>query len=305
MSSLVEKIRKRLDRKFLKMVKEDRLHWLPDKLFLSWMFRIKMGYKLNWKNPVTFDEKLNWIKVYDRNPLYTRLVDKYAVKEYVSGIIGAEHVAPTFGVWDKFDDIDFDSLPDQFVLKCSHDSGGLVVCKDKSKLDLEKAREIIEKSLKRNYYYKWREWPYKNVRPRILAEKYLEDSVDNELRDYKFHTFNGEPRILLIASNRHNKEKKGFDFFDMNLQPLDLRDISVPNSSLGRPHPPKNFDKMRQFCRMLAKDFPCVRVDFYEVNGHVYFGEMTFFDDAGFMRNTPSSWEKEWGDMITLSPKRR
>lgn len=305
MSSLVEKVRKRLDRKFLRMVKEDKLHWLPDKLFLSWMFRIKMGYRINWENPVTFDEKVNWIKLYNRNPLYTKLVDKYAVKQYVSEKIGAEHVVPTLGVWDKFDDIDFDSLPNQFVLKCTHDSGGLVVCKDKSKLDLEKARENIEKSLKRNYYYKWREWPYKNVRPRILAEKYLEDSVDNELRDYKFHTFNGEPRILLIASNRHNKEKKGFDFFDMNLQPLDLRDISVPNSPLGRPHPPKNFDQMRQFCRMLAKDFPCVRVDFYEVNGHVYFGEMTFFDDAGFMRNTPSSWEKEWGDMVTLPPKRR
>lgn len=305
MPTLVEKIRKRLDRKFLKMVKEDRLHWLPDKLFLSWMFRIKMGYRINWENPVTFDEKVNWIKLYNRNPLYTKLVDKYAVKQYVSEKIGAEHVVPTLGVWDKFDDIDFDSLPNQFVLKCTHDSGGLVVCKDKSKLDLEKARENIEKSLKRNYYYKWREWPYKNVRPRILAEKYLEDSVDNELRDYKFHTFNGEPRIMLIASNRHVKEKKGFDFFDMDLKPLELRDISVPNSPLGRPHPPKNFDQMRQFCRVLAKDFPCVRVDFYEVNGHVYFGEMTFFDDAGFMRNTPSTWEKEWGDMVSLPPKMR
>lgn len=305
MSSLVEKVRKRLDRKFLRMVKEDKLHWLPDKLFLSWMFRIKMGYRINWENPVTFDEKVNWIKLYNRNPLYTKLVDKYAVKQYVSEKIGAEHVVPTLGVWDKFDDIDFDSLPNQFVLKCTHDSGGLVVCKDKSKLDLEKARENIEKSLKRNYYYKWREWPYKNVRPRILAEKYLEDSVDNELRDYKFHTFNGEPRIMLIASNRHVKEKKGFDFFDMDLKPLELRDISVPNSPLGRPHPPKNFDQMRQFCRVLAKDFPCVRVDFYEVNGHVYFGEMTFFDDAGFMRNTPSTWEKEWGDMVSLPPKMR
>lgn len=175
---------------------------LPDSFFLKREFRLRMGYPLNLQQPKTFNEKLQWLKLYDRNPLYTTLVDKYAVKKWVSDKIGEEYVIPTIGVWDKFDDIDFDKLPKQFVLKCTHDSGGLAICRDYSSFDIEAARKKINESLKRNFYYQSREWPYKNVRPRIIAEKYMEDSLDAELRDYKFYVFNGEPKFLLLATNR-------------------------------------------------------------------------------------------------------
>ena len=284
----------------LKIALHDRM---PDKWVLNRKYRRHFGKKLNFDNPQTFNEKLNWLKLYDRNPLYTTLVDKYAVKNWVADKIGSQYIIPTLGVWEKFDEIDIDNLPNQFVLKCTHDSGGLVICKDKQSLDIVAARKKINDSLKRNFYYQSREWPYKNVPPRIIAEKYMEDKCDGELRDYKFYTFNGEPKFLLIASNRQIKEKKGFDYFDMNFKHVDLQDIHVPNSPDGYPHKPKNFEKMKEICRILAKNIPAVRVDFYEVDGLLYFGEMTFFDDGGFMNATPKSWELEWGNLIKLPVK--
>ena len=171
---------------------------LPDKYILKREYRLRMGIPLNLQNPQIFNEKLQWLKLYDRNPLYTTLVDKYAVKKWVSEKIGEQYVIPTLGIWEKFEDIDFDKLPNKFVLKCTHDSGGLVICKDKTKFDIESAKNKLNKSLKQNYYYSLREWPYKNVSPRIIAEKYMEDSRDAELRDYKFYTFNGEPKFIQI-----------------------------------------------------------------------------------------------------------
>lgn len=272
----------------------------PDDIFIKRMYKIKTGVELNLNNPRTFNEKLNWLKLYDRRPLYTTLVDKHAVKEWVADKIGEQYVIPTLGLFENFDDIDFEKLPNQFVLKCTHDSGGLVICKDKQSFNINAARKKINNSLKRNFYYQSREWPYKNVPPRIIAEKYMEDKRDGELRDYKFYTFNGVPKFLLIASNRHIKGKKGFDYFDMDFKHLDLQDVNVPNSPEGAPHKPDNFEKMKNFCTILAKNIPMVRVDFYEVDSLLLFGEMTFFDDGGFMKATPKSWEMEWGNLISL-----
>ena len=278
---------------------------LPDKYILKREYRLRMGIPLNLQNPQIFNEKLQWLKLYDRNPLYTTLVDKYAVKKWVSEKIGEQYVIPTLGIWEKFEDIDFDKLPNKFVLKCTHDSGGLVICKDKTKFDIESAKNKLNKSLKQNYYYSLREWPYKNVSPRIIAEKYMEDSRDAELRDYKFYTFNGEPKFLLLATNRQSKDTPlCFDYYDMDFTHLPLTNHWHPNNVSNPPHQPQNFDEMKRLCRILAANIPHVRVDFYEVNGLIYFGEMTFFPQGGFLKIHPDSWEKEWGDLIKLPNKR-
>lgn len=276
------------------------LKWLPDELFLKIIFRLKMRYRLDLNNPKTFNEKIQWLKLYDRNPLYTSLVDKYEVRQFVKEKIGEEYLIPLLGVWDNFDDIDFEALPNQFVLKCTHDSGGLVICKDKSKLDIAAARKKIVDSLNFNYYWATREWPYKNVPPRIIAEKYMEDSTDGELRDYKFYTFKGEPKFLLLATNRQSKGGPNFDYFDMEGNHLPLTNHWHPQNVETVPHMPQQYRSMQDLCRKLASDFPQVRVDFYEVDGKILFGEMTFFPQGGFLRLHPDSWAREWGEMIDL-----
>ncbi len=279
------------------------LNWVPDPIYLRLVFKALTGRFMNLRNPKTFNEKLQWLKLYNRNPLYTTLVDKYAVKKWVADKIGEQYVIPTLGVWDRFEDIDFGNLPNQFVLKCTHDSGGLVIVKDKSKLDIEAARQKITKSLKLNYYWACREWPYKNVPPRIIAEKYMEDSTDGELRDYKFYTFKGEPKFLLIASNRQKGNVPYFDYFDMDGNHLDLHDLKTINNPNEIPQLPQRFNELKDLSRKLTKGIPHVRADFYVVNDDIFFGEYTFFDDGGFMKATPSSWEREWGEMIELPVK--
>lgn len=276
------------------------LKWMPDILFLKILFRLKMGYPLNLKHPQTFNEKLQWLKLHDRNPRYTQLVDKYEVRKYVAETIGEEYLIPLLGVWDKFDDIDFDKLPNQFVLKCTHDSGGLVICKDKSKLDLKVARKKICRCLKMNYYWALREWPYKNVKPRIIAEKYMEDSADKELRDYKFFCFSGVAKLLFIATNRGNKlEETTFDFFDMNFRHLNVTN-GHPNAK-ETPHKPETFEKMKLLAEKLSKGIPQVRCDFYEVNGKTYFGELTFAHWSGFVPFEPKECDSEFGSWIKIS----
>ena len=225
------------------------LRFIPDVVWLKLRFRMRMGRTLNLKNPQTYNEKLQWLKLHNRNPLYTKLVDKYEVRKYVAEKIGEEYLVPLLGVWDKFEDIDFDKLPNQFVLKCTHDSGGLVICKDKTKLDIQAAKKKINCCLKMNYYWNFREWPYKNVKPRIIAEKYMEDSVDGELRDYKFYSFSGIAKILLIMTNRYIEGKATENYFDTNFMPLDISMGASPARSL--PHRPKTFEKMKE---MAEKD---------------------------------------------------
>lgn len=278
---------------------------MPDFLILKRYYYQRFNKKLDLKNPQTFNEKLQWLKLYNRVPLYTTLVDKYTVKKWVSEKIGAQYVIPTLGIWEKFEDIDFDMLPNQFVLKCTHDSGGLVICKEKKSMNVALARNTIDKSLKRNYYYSSREWPYKNVKPMVIAEKYMEDSECHELRDYKFYTFNGEPRFMLLATNRQCKEKSlSFDYYDMEFNHLPLVNHWHPNNTTDLIHKPVTFEKMKELALILAEGIPHVRVDFYEVNGKIYFGEMTFFDMGGFLKLHPDSWDQEWGDLIKLPSKK-
>ena len=280
------------------MLKEFIKKIIPDKLYLKFIYKIKIGKSLNLKNPKTFNEKLQWLKLYDRNPLYTKLVDKYEVKDYVANIIGKEHVIPTIGVYDSFDDINFEKLPKQFIIKCTHDSGGLVIVKDKNKLDIEKTKKKINKSLKKNYYYCGREWPYKNVKPRIIIEKYMEDNKTKELRDYKFFCFNGIPKFMFLATDRQKNQTK-FNFYDMNFNllpftqghPNDLRKISKP----------EKFDEMVALSKKLSVNIPHVRVDFYEINGKVYFGEMTFYHYSGFTKFDPEEWDEKFGNYIVIN----
>ena len=270
---------------------------IPDKLYLSLKYRFKMKRKINWKNPKTYNEKLQWLKLYDRNPLYTKLVDKYEVKKYVSTIIGDEYIIPTIGIYNSFDEIDFDKMPSQFVIKCTHDSGGIVICKDKKTFDKKTAKKKIEKSLKNNFYSSHREWPYKNVKPRIIIEKYLEDKKYKELRDYKIYTFNGCPEMMFIAAGRQ-EGKTTADYYDKDFKYLDF--------TWGYPHlkekneKPRNFELMFKLAQKLAENIVQVRVDFYEVDGKVYFGEMTFFHWAGFVPFIPEYWDYKLGDMLKI-----
>jgi len=275
---------------------------IPDKAYLQLRFHADMGRKLNLKAPETYNEKLQWIKLYDRNPLYTKLVDKYEVKPYVAERIGQEYIIPTLGIWDKVEDIDFDALPDQFVLKCTHDSGGLVICKDKSKLNVEAAKAKLSRSMKNNFFYVGREWPYKNVKPRILAEAYMEDAVTAELRDYKFFCFNGEVKAMFVATERQKEgEEVKFDFYDAEYNHLPFRQ-GHPNAKKPT-EKPVTFEQMRALAEKLSLGLPQVRVDLYEVNGKNYFGELTFFHHDGFVAFEPEEWDYTFGSWVKLPEK--
>lgn len=251
-----------------------------DKEYLEKKFMILMNRDLNLVNPQTFNEKLQWLKLYDRKPEYTTMVDKYAVKKYVADIIGEEHIIPTLGVWNHFDEIDFDKLPNQFVLKCTHDSGGIVICKDKNQLDLKSAKKKIEKCLKRNYYWSSREWPYKDVKPRIIAEKFLSDEGKEELSDYKVLCFNGEPKIVEVHKGRFNGQHTA-DNYDIFWNKTDIEQYDLPKTNELMPKP-AFLEEMLHLSKLLSKDLIHVRVDWYFTNNRLYFGELTFFDGSGY-----------------------
>lgn len=281
-------------------------NWIPDNIYLKKEFKVRIGNELNLNNPQTFNEKIQWLKLYDRHPEYTMMVDKYAAKQYVASKIGDDYIIPTLGVWTKFDDIDFDKLPNQFVLKCTHDSGGLVICKDKSTLDINAAKRKIEHCLKRKYYYIHREWPYKNVPPRIIAEKYMTDnansSTTNEtLKDYKFYCFDGKVRFLMINSDRNSKMSTKADYFDRDFNWLDFT-WGYEHANV-RPVKPDCFDEMISISEKLSKGLPHVRVDLYECNGQIYFGELTFYDGSGFDKIEPIEWDYKIGKMLKLPSK--
>ena len=257
-----------------------------------------MHKKLNLKNPQTFNEKMQWLKIYNRNPKYSEMVDKYQVKQYVANIIGEEYIIPTLGVWDKFDDIDFDSLPNQFVLKCTHDSGGLVICKDKEKLDVDSAKVKINESLRYNFFYLGREWPYKNVKPRIIAEQYMTDESGIELKDYKIFNFNGEPRIIQVDYDRFVQHKRNLYTTDWNYIDAAIQYPNDPNRKITRP---KKLEKMLELARILSKDIPYVRTDFYCIDERIYFGELTFYHESGFGKFTPEKFDLEMGEWINLT----
>ena len=278
-------------------------NWLPDKPYLKLMYWTYLGKKLNLDNPKTFNEKLQWLKLNERKDIYTTMVDKYEVKNYVAERIGEQYIIPTLGVWDNFDDIDFDSLPNQFVLKCTHDSGGLVICRDKSEFDIKKAKKKINRCLKTNYYKPCREWPYKNVKPRIIAEEYMQDGYKTSLTDYKFYCFNGEVKYLYISEGLedHATAKISFLTPEWKFAPFKRSDYA-PFEEL--PKKPVNFQKMLELANLLSKTMSFIRIDLYEINKKIYFSEYTLFPTGGFMPFEPNKWDEELGNWINLPTSR-
>lgn len=271
---------------------------LPDSLYLKILFRLKVGYKLNLKTPKTFNEKMSWIKLYDRQPLYTRLADKYEVKQYVAERIGGRYVVENYLVAENWDEIDFDKLPNQFVLKCTHDSGGAFVCRDKQQFDFEQVRQKMMANLQCNYFYPGREWPYMNIKPRIIADRYLDDHTGNELRDYKFWCFNGRPTYMYCTIKGANIFE---NFYDMQFRPVKI-DHGFPRHQPEFERP-KNFELMKELATKLSEGIPFVRVDFFDVDEKIYFGEFTFYDWGG-MKPFGDDWDQRLGELIQL-PQRR
>lgn len=292
-----------LGRVFRRLKYKNMLNWMPDALYLKLSYYYLTGNTLDLKNPKTFDEKLNWLKLYDRQDLYTTMVDKYAVKKYVASLIGQEHVIPTLGVWDRVKDIDFDSLPNQFVLKFTHNSGGILICKDKSKLDKEMLDKSFTKFLKTNYFYLHREWPYKNVKPRIIAEKLMKDDKDTTgvgLVDHKFYCFNGEPKYLYVATGfgfAGGDRRISFVDLDWKLAPFRRTDYQGLKEL---PEKPSRFDEMVELARFFAKGHRFLRVDLYQINDEIYFSEFTFTPSAGRMELVPRKYERILGDQLVL-----
>ena len=272
---------------------------LPDKWYLFFRFKNRVGYWPHLNHPRTFNEKLQWLKLNDRHAEYTQMVDKIDAKKYVASIIGDKYIIPTLGVWNSVDEIEWDKLPNQFVIKVSSDSGGIVVCKDKQTLDIEKAKEKLTNGWGKNYYVHNKEYPYRDLTPRIIAEEYKEDESGYELRDYKIFCFNGEPKILFVASDRQKAgEDTKFDFFDLNWNHLPFTN-GHPNS---KEHiaKPKNFEEMLEIAKKLSVGIPQVRIDLYNCNGQIYFGEITFFNWSGMTAFDPVEWDFKLGKLIKL-----
>lgn len=277
---------------------------MPDSIYLKRKYYRTFGRKLDLKNPQSFNEKLNWLKLHDRKPIYTTMVDKYAVKQYVAERIGTEHVIPCYGVWNAFDEIDFEKLPNQFVLKCTHDSGSFAICKDKASFDADRARRILEPAMKKNFYYQSREWPYKHVKPRILAEKYIDSLGKPESYEYKLTCGNGEVKFITICTGiAHDKpELRTNDTYDKNMvhQPwyATYKNAPVP------PKIPVQMNEMISYAEKLSENTPSVRVDFYIIDGAVYFGEFTFYTWGGFIDFTPPEYDMELGKLIQVKSEK-
>lgn len=267
-----------------------------DRLFLKIYYRLAMHEKLDLKNPETFTQKIQWLKLHNTDPIYSQMVDKFEVRKIITKKLGEAFLIPLLGVWTNFDEIDFSTLPDQFVLKTTHDSGNVVICKNKSLLDVSNAKRKLSKALKRNYFYKSREYPYKNAIPRIIAEKYMVGDSQSELVDYKFFCFNGEPKILLVVTDRSTG--KSFNYFDIEFNPLpfstgfDGMDITFLK--------PDNYLEMIEIARHLSKNIIHVRIDLYNIDGRIFFGEYTFHHGGGVDRFNLPEWNKQMGDLIIL-----
>lgn len=278
------------------------LRLMPDKYYLKRWYKFRTGNELNLKNPQTFNEKLQWLKLYNRNPEYTKMVDKYEVKQYIKKKLGQEYVIPVIGgPWRRFCEIDFTQLPNQFVLKTTHDSGGTFICKDKTTFDKLEIENKLEYSLNHNYFYYGREWPYKNVKPRIFAEKYMEELGKKSLFDYKIHCFHGKAKLILVCMDRNDTSGIKKIFYDEKWNKLNMKRVGASNDCDA--NCPKNIEKMIEFSERLSKDIPFVRVDFYDINDRLYFGEMTFFPGGGMEKFDPPEWDSILGDYIQLPLK--
>lgn len=276
------------------------LNWLPDKTYLKILYRFETGKKLNLEKPRYFNEKLQWLKLYDRNPIYTKLVDKYEVKNLIIEKLGAEYLIPMIAVYERVEDIEWEKLPNQFVVKCTHGSGSNIICKEKENLSIEKSNKKLNKWMKKNWYWSGREWPYKYVKPRIIIEKYIVDDSNEELKDFKFHCFNGEPFILQVDYNRFIKHYR--NIYDLNYNQINAT-IQYPSSNSLIIAKPTNLDKMIEIAKILSEGFKYIRVDLYESQGKVYFGELTLHHGSGLEKIIPESFDKTLSDLIKLDQK--
>ena len=272
------------------------VHILPQKTYLKILFYLSLGYKLNLKEPKSFNEKLQWLKIHRHNDHDTLLVDKYEVKLILREIFGDEYIVPTYGVYNKFNEIDFNSLPDKFVIKTTHQSGGVIVCNDKNQLNLDHVKKIINNKLSKNLYYWGLEWPYKNVKPRIIIEKNI--SNGQEVRDYKLMCFNGKVKCSFVCSERNSKSGLKVDFYDKNWSHMPFTRHYLNSDSLIPK--PQNYDKMIYIAERVSKEMPFLRVDFFEIDGQLFIGELTFYPGCGFEEFTPREWDFILGSWINL-----
>lgn len=281
-------------------------HHLPgvagDRMYLKRAYKKRFGRRLNLRKPKLFTEKMQWLKLYDRNPLYTRLADKYEVREYIAGIAGGDYLIPLIGLWDSFEEINTADLPEQFVLKCTHDSGGLIICTDKKEFDAVAAKAFFKRRLEDNIYWVNREFCYKNIKPRIICEEYKVDESGVELKDYKVYCFNGIPKYILVIFNRFNGLRKNVYDAGWEFIPVALTDPFDDTVTFDRP---AAFDEMLCVASKLAKDIPFVRVDFYIADKRLYVGELTFYPNGGHTRFKPPEYDAIFGACLTLPGKRR
>lgn len=284
---------------------KDLFSFLPDKPYLRLYYFLRFRKWCSFRNPKTFSEKMQWLKLNHREARHTVMADKYAAKEYVAKKIGSEYTIPTLGVWDRFEDIDFETLPEQFVLKCTHDSGGLVVCRDKQTLDLENAQRILTESLQRDYYRQAREWPYKDIPRKIIGEKLMSDETQTRaLIDYKFYCFNGEPKFLYISSGMENHATAHMSFLNLDWTFAPFKRMDYHPYELLPPKP-VHYEKMLEIARVLSADDPFLRVDLYEIGGKIYFSELTFTPCGGMMKFHPNQWDETLGSWIELPERIR
>lgn len=288
----------------IKEIYTDMFKWMPDKMYITMSYFIKTHSIMHWSKPQSFSEKLQWLKVYNRKQKYTDMVDKYEVKKFYSDVVGSEYCIPTLGVWDDADSIDFSKLPESYVLKCTHDSGSVIICNDKKSFNIENAKAKLSKHLTRNLYFLSREWPYKNVKPRIIAEPLLKNKDGSPIKDYKILCFNGEPRIVYVTIGRGVLDKYKINYYDLEWNRLDITHINYGNY-IGTVEKPSTLEQMVKLAKKLSRGIPFVRVDFFDIDGKIYAGEMTFFPDGGWGFNKATSKEinKKLGELIVLPKK--
>lgn len=275
------------------------IDWMPDEMFVKLAFRGELGQKLDLKNPKSFNEKLQWLKLYDHKTEYIDLVDKLKAKSVVGNQIGSQHIVPLYGHWKTADEIAFETLPDKFVLKCNHDQGSVILVSDKNRINKKNVIDILNKKLKRNNFYGCREYPYKYIKPEVFAEEYL----GSDIIDYKFYCFNGKPKFLYCGQGLTEDHSLKIDFFDLdwNIMPFYRTDYR----RLGSIPKPLHLDEMIDISKKLSKDIPFVRIDLFEVNGKVYFSEFTLCPAAGFMPFVPKEYDWIVGEWLKLPVKKR
>ena len=295
-------MKKKISRRFWSQFTKLKIYnYLPDKTAVKIKYQNHFLHKLDLNNPTTFNQKLQWLKLYDRKPKYTTMVDKLAAKKFVADKIGEEYIIPTLGAWDSFDKIDSEKLPNQFVMKCTHSSGDAVICKDKNQFDENAAKKKLDNSLRTDYYLISREWPYKNVPRKIIAEMYLEDSATHEARDYKFFCFNGIVKCFKVDFDRFNNHRANWYFCNGDIIPYGEK-ICLPDYD-AKIVLPKQIPIMITLAERLSKDIPFLRVDFYCIDNHIYVGELTFYPASGLLEFTDVAWDRQMGDWLTLPSK--